>query len=273
MVDISSQEKKINIKIQSGGVQANVGVTQDTAQYYSEKAREWAISNRIVDGVDYSSKYYANISKTNALQSAETRELLQSEYKEYSQNLLDIATTEGNNAISAIQTQQTTSVNAVKTEGTTQVNLAKAQATAAANSATQANNVVKQVEDDLDSKVDIDDMVEVDFVDAGSYIAGCAMPSDKYIDLTLGTSEATYTAPANGWYLLVKKNAATGQYVDVSVNGVIRFHCVEPSINDQSYVCFLPVKKGDVLSIKYNLTGTTSYFRFYYAVGSESEAQ
>jgi hypothetical protein len=67
MVDISSQEKKINIKIQSGGVQANVGVTQDTAQYYSEKAREWAISNRIVDGVDYSSKYYAGKANESAV--------------------------------------------------------------------------------------------------------------------------------------------------------------------------------------------------------------
>ena len=67
MVDISSQEKKINIKIQSGGVQANVGVTQDTAQYYSEKSREWAISNRIVDGVDYSSKYYANKANESAV--------------------------------------------------------------------------------------------------------------------------------------------------------------------------------------------------------------
>lgn len=63
MVDISSQEKKINIKIQSGGVQANVGVTQDTAQYYSEKSREWATSNRIVENIDYSSKYYAEKSK------------------------------------------------------------------------------------------------------------------------------------------------------------------------------------------------------------------
>ena len=76
MVDISSQEKKINIKIQSGGVQANVGVKQDTAQYYSEKSREWATSNKIVDGVDYSSKYYANKANESATKAESAKQLV-----------------------------------------------------------------------------------------------------------------------------------------------------------------------------------------------------
>jgi hypothetical protein len=76
MVDISSQEKKINIKIQSGGAQANVSVTQDLAQYYSEKSREWATSNRIVDGVDYSSKYYANKANESAAKAENAKKVV-----------------------------------------------------------------------------------------------------------------------------------------------------------------------------------------------------
>lgn len=190
MVDVNTQNKTISVNVSSSGVSSNVNASSDASSYYSNKAREWAISNRIVDGVDYSSKYYANISKTNALQSAETRELLQGEYNEYSQNLSDIATTEGNNAISAIQAQQTTSVNAVKTEGTTQVNLAKAQATAAADSATQASNVVKEVEEDLASKVDIDDMVAVDLPSPrsiGEYVWSSVPLTDAALHLPDGT--------------------------------------------------------------------------------------
>lgn len=277
MVDVNTQNKTISVNVSSSGVSSNVNASGDTTMYYSNKAREWAISNRIVDSVDYSSKYYANISKTNALQSAETRELLQSEYNEYSQSLLDIATTEGNNAISAIQSQQTTSVNAVKTEGTTQVNLAKAQAIAAANSATQASNVVKEVEEDLASKVDIDDMVEVDFADAGSYIAGCAMPSDKYVELTLGATLSTYTAPANGWFAIYMSNAAeqtAGHYVHLhnTTAGDLGNSACSSDNSWQPLSASVPAKKGDVIQVTY-LAATQAFFRFVYAQGSESEVQ
>ena len=66
MVDISSQNNKINVTVSSSGNTANTNVTPDYAQYYSEKSKEWAISNRIVDNTDYSSKYYANESKKQA---------------------------------------------------------------------------------------------------------------------------------------------------------------------------------------------------------------
>lgn len=35
-----------------------------------------------------------------------------------------------------------------------------------------------------------------------SQVARMAMPSNKYIDLTLGASGSTYTAPANGYFQL-----------------------------------------------------------------------
>ena len=67
MVDVSSQSNKVNITVSSSGVSSNVNASGDTTLYYSNKAREWAISNRIVDGVDYSSKYYAGKANESAL--------------------------------------------------------------------------------------------------------------------------------------------------------------------------------------------------------------
>lgn len=67
MVDVNTQNKTISVNVSSSGVSSNVNASGDTSHYYSEKAREWAISNRIVDGVDYSSKYYANKSNQSAL--------------------------------------------------------------------------------------------------------------------------------------------------------------------------------------------------------------
>ena len=40
MVDISSQNNKINITVSSSGNTANTNVTPDYAQYYSEKSKE-----------------------------------------------------------------------------------------------------------------------------------------------------------------------------------------------------------------------------------------
>lgn len=315
-----SKVKQINVT--SSLVANQITATPDTSLYYSNLSKQWAtkMDGKVVNE-DYSSKYYANvsaensqISQINAQACEDARVLLQGEYNEYSENLLETkkiavdeintltdnsiselqtelsglstsastivstsktdiqntATSAKNTAISAIQSQQTTSVNAVKTEGTTQVNLAKAQATAAANSATQASNVVKEVEEDLASKVDIDDMVQVDFANAGSYIANCAMPSNKYISLTLGASGSTYTAPANGWFVFGKSATATGQYMRLSSSSGVKIE-IGAVFNTQGLFCYIPVRKGDVMTPTYNLGGVTGEFKFFYAEGEVAE--
>ena len=39
------------------------------------------------------------------------------------------------------------------------------------------------------------------------------LPGNNYIDLTLGASDATYTAPANGWLILNKAATGIGQEI------------------------------------------------------------
>ena len=96
-------------------------------------------------------------------------------------------------------------------------------------------------------------------------ISSWSMPSDKYIDLTLGASGTTYTAPANGWVIIAKVAGADRQYLGGVVNDVIVFNIVGWNRMETAYE--FPVKKGDVYRFSYSYSGATNKFRFIYAEG------
>ena len=98
--------------------------------------------------------------------------------------------------------------------------------------------------------------------------AQASMPSNKYIDLTLGASGATYTAPANGFITLCK-TANGNQYVTLrnSINGLFIF---SSGISGNWVACTIPCKKSESINVEYTTGGTTNIFRFIYAQG-ESE--
>jgi len=107
---------------------------------------------------------------------------------------------------------------------------------------------------------------------AKNSMSSIGMPSGTYKNLTLGTTGTTYTMPSNGWILFAKRAGASNQWANLTnqTNGLF-FEMTANNTNN--HVSFLaPVSKSDVIKISYSLTGTTSQFRFYYAVGSESEA-
>ena len=104
------------------------------------------------------------------------------------------------------------------------------------------------------------------------YMGHMAMPSDKYIDLTLGASGATYTAPANGYYYLDKIADSRGQWCDIRyiTNGTIFASITGNAYDGAINMRFLaPVQKGQEMQIAYTLSGATSHFRFIYAEGSK----
>lgn len=107
------------------------------------------------------------------------------------------------------------------------------------------------------------------------YMSHMAMPSDKYIDLELGASGSTYTAPANGSFFISKK--VTGnQNIDITVyddaSNIIRIASLSAYNNGESIRLLVPVLKGTKIKITYAAAGTTKYFRFIYAVGSSPTA-
>lgn len=101
-------------------------------------------------------------------------------------------------------------------------------------------------------------------------IAGLAMPSGRYIDLTLGASGSTYTAPADGYVTVAKLSTANLQNITIDSNNWRAF--VWANAADINIFTWLPVKNGATYQVYYNLGGATAYFRFYYASGSEPTA-
>lgn len=123
---------------------------------------------------------------------------------------------------------------------------------------------------DVNGKLDRDCL---NYSDTGySVMAGASMPSNTHIDLTLGASGTTYTAPANGWLFVQKVASTSGQYIQLHNTTA---HIVVFSNSSGSYgqAIIIPCKKGDVIRIDYTTAGNTLSFRFVYAQGSESEAQ
>ena len=104
-----------------------------------------------------------------------------------------------------------------------------------------------------------------------SLISSLAMPSGKFISLTLGASGTKYTAPANGYVCLSKVAGISNAYITIKAAGME----IIQNASTQYDTCagFAPVGEGTTYTVSYTATGQTWAFRFVYAVGSESEAQ
>ena len=130
------------ITVTSLGTTANVNATPDSARYYSDKSKEWAIGEKLIDNEDYSSKYYANESKKQAnIATAKTTEVIASGNTAVSNiesardNAITDITNQENLSVDNVNTAGITQVANVNSAGTTQVNLAKEQVTLATNKA------------------------------------------------------------------------------------------------------------------------------------------
>ena len=107
----------------------------------------------------------------------------------------------------------------------------------------------------------------VDYSDK-SKISGWGMPSNKYIDLTLGASGTTYTAPANGWFVFSKRGTSNNQYNKLS-NGKGFSFTQFVSTNNSEATVFCPAIKNNVITCNYNTAGETTFLRFIYAEGDK----
>ena len=116
----------------------------------------------------------------------------------------------------------------------------------------------------------IEEKVDTLVPDNSSLISGYGMPSDKYIDLTLGASGATYTAPANG-YAIFSAKLTSGKHIAIwnqktYIGSTAMFTTASGYIQGYTNV---PCKKGDVLQIRHNSPTEEIVFRFIYAEGEQ----
>ena len=98
--------------------------------------------------------------------------------------------------------------------------------------------------------------------------AAASMPSNKYIDLTLGASGTTYTAPANGWFYLGINTTSQNDGILMQVSAVYGMNGTALSFEGWKQ-CTIPVRKGEPCYITYQRSGTDygTLFRFIYAEG------
>lgn len=99
--------------------------------------------------------------------------------------------------------------------------------------------------------------------------AHAAMPSDRYIDLTLGASGQSYTAPADGYFYFDGLATANMGWIDANIVGLYGGNPIN-AVGGAVRLLFI-VQKGAVVELKYGNLNPNA-FRFIYAIGSEPTA-
>lgn len=107
----------------------------------------------------------------------------------------------------------------------------------------------------------------VDYNDT-DFIVHQAMPGTKYSNLTLPASGGTITAPADGYLTINKSATAANQYINF-INGSNGMNCNVIAPSALPLRLYMPVSKGNVITINYDAAGTTTMFRFIYANGAK----
>jgi hypothetical protein len=102
--------------------------------------------------------------------------------------------------------------------------------------------------------------------------SGIGMPSNRYIDLQLGATGTTYTAPANGYAMLrahAKASNSTLQMYGVQSN---YSDCRIVNASGRELTVSVPLRKGQTFKVYYDSLNTTDswfLFRFIYAEGAQ----
>lgn len=120
--------------------------------------------------------------------------------------------------------------------------------------------------------------------DNNTYMAHMAMPSDKFIDLELGASGTTYTAPADGYFILTGSLPTSSDVGHVTLINrlnttsgtdgkfTVRCYGVGAASVGTGLYAFVPAKTGDNVVATWAGKATATILRFIYAAGSEPTA-
>lgn len=109
---------------------------------------------------------------------------------------------------------------------------------------------------------------------SGGGVSSNCFPSGTYETLTLGASGATYTAPADGWYLMGVSAVSGFPIATISLKNLSRGNfgsSTERSNSYESYQTYIPCKSGDNIEILYSTQNSDSsiiYLKFYYTIDS-----
>lgn len=138
---------------------------------------------------------------------------------------------------------------------------------------------VGAISEALNDKMDRD-VQNVDPTVGKPTLTNMAMPSESFVDLTLGGAGDTYTAPADG-YVQLSVQASASAWINAfyTLNGQdIIIGQGSAQAYDYTFAILFPVRKGMTFGVSWGAgTINTSVawfgFRFIYAVGSEPQEE
>jgi hypothetical protein len=103
-----------------------------------------------------------------------------------------------------------------------------------------------------------------------SYLSGIGMPSTRSIDFALGATGTQYTAPANGWFYWNGSFSSSSGTLRLScVHAIISTSVTGGSVYNSPNRAFLPVSKGEIVTLDYANVNKTFAFKFIYAQGEQ----
>ena len=100
-------------------------------------------------------------------------------------------------------------------------------------------------------------------------IANLGMPSDKWVGLSIPVTMTKLTMPADGYLYSVIYASSSAMGMMNMMNGT-GFGNMKQIPANSAEKMYLPVRKGDVVTVEYSNLAETTTMQFYYAVGSKS---
>lgn len=301
MAEISTNSGKINVS--AGQNTANVGITKDYSQYYSQLSKDWATkTNGLVNNEDYSSKYYAEKSKDWATNSENNLNSVISQHEQITSEitqaredistdlsgaLLDIESNK-TNSITEINTARDNGVNTVnsalenfdntvETAQTDITNLKNSSVEEIKAEGEEQVATIKQTGADELSKITQSgiDAVKADVTDLKTQVAAKANMTDVWtlstvgnasIPMSWGASGSKYIAPANGRFLLEVSLGNANEYIRLysTKNGINRI-----ATGNVAFVAVvdISVDKDDEVILFHNISKEPTAFKFVQANG------
>ena len=103
----------------------------------------------------------------------------------------------------------------------------------------------------------------------GYSISQLSMPSNKYINLEIGSSGTWYNAPANGWFFIEAQATAVSSWISAysSNSQIAKIGTNSKAVSATDGLnFFLPVQKNDSIVVSYSTTTNVESVKFYYSV-------
>ena len=123
------------------------------------------------------------------------------------------------------------------------------------------------IEEDIDQKADksLSNLTK----DGKTAVAHLGMPSDQYVGLSIPVSMTQLTMPADGYLYSVIYSSATSVGMMNMINTTTGFGNMKHVPVESAEKMYMPVKKGDVVTVEYSNLAETTTMQFCYAEGSK----